>query len=101
MGEDISQELAQRMAVLLRSQVERHAGEADVAPALNEARAIVAELPEPVDPDVLEARRLVECTVHWSPQTDRDLASGKNDDTPEMRIALAAIKRGRELAAKQ
>lgn len=67
----------------------------------NEARAIVADLPKPVDPDLIEARNLVECTVHWSPQTDRDLQSGKNDNTPEMKIALAAIKRGRELAGEQ
>lgn len=48
---------------------------------------------------LLEARRLVECTIHWSPQTDRDLQSGKNDGTAEMKIALAALHRGAELGA--
>lgn len=61
-----------------------------------EARAIVASMVE-VDGDLVEARNLVECTVHWSPQTDRDIQSGKNDETPEMKIALAAIRRGRAL----
>lgn len=62
-----------------------------------DAREIVKLLPVEVDPDLVEARSLAECTVHWSPQTDRDLASGKNDATAEVKIALAAIKRGREL----
>lgn len=52
----------------------------------------------PVDPLLIEARKLVECSVHWSPQTDRDLQSGKNDNTPEVKVALAALKRGMELA---
>lgn len=58
-------------------------------------RGLIA--PEPVDAMLLEARRLVECTVQWSPQTDRDLQSGKNDRTPEVKIAIAALRRGREI----
>lgn len=46
-----------------------------------------------VDPLIIEARDIVECTVHWSPQTDRDIQSGKNDNTPEMKIAVAALKK--------
>jgi len=55
-------------------------------------------LPDPVDPLLIEARKLVECTVHWSAATDRMLQSGQNDSTPEVKIALAALKRGMELA---
>lgn len=61
------------------------------------ARYIAEHEEAPVDPIVLEARNLVECTVHWSPQTDRDLQSGKNDDSTEMKIAIAAIRRGIEI----
>ena len=46
------------------------------------------------------AREIVETTVHWSPQTDRDLQSGKNDNTAEVRIALTAILRTSELAVQ-
>lgn len=58
-------------------------------------------LPDELDPLLIEARSLVETTVHWSPATDRDLQSGKNDTTPEVKIALAALRRGMELAKEQ
>lgn len=92
---EIPQELVDRMVALVRDLAGYPA--ASIYDAIDEAQAIAKALPKPVDPDLIEARNLVECTVHWSAQTDRDLASGKNDGTTEMRIALAAIKRGREL----
>lgn len=54
-----------------------------------------------VDDIVLAARTLVETTVRWSPQTDMALQSGKNDDTPEMKIAIAAIKLGQKMAKEK
>lgn len=60
------------------------------------ARLIQQHETRPVDPDLALARQVVETTVHWSPQTDRDIQSGKNDNTPEMRIALAALRAERE-----
>ncbi|MDE2107438.1 MAG: hypothetical protein KGL39_60135 [Patescibacteria group bacterium] len=61
------------------------------------ARYIAEHEEPPVDPLLIEARKIVEFTVHWSPQTDRDLQSGKNDQTSEVKIALAALKRGIEI----
>lgn len=70
--------------------------------ALMQLASYIAKYEQPpVDPMVLEARRIVECSVRWSPQTDRDLASGKNDDTPEIKIALAALRRGIEIGKDQ
>jgi hypothetical protein len=81
--------------MLSRETLERQIAskEAEIA----ELQAQLAALPE-IDPLLVEARRLVECAVHWSPQTDRDLQAGKNDNTPEVKIALAALRRGMELA---
>lgn len=61
------------------------------------ARYIAEHEEAPVDPLVLEARTLVECTIHWSPQTDRNLQAGKNDASNEMKVALAALRRGIEI----
>ncbi len=66
-----------------------------------EARAIVALLPKPIDPDLLEARRAVagqygskENVAHLVEQA----LSGVGDEWFHTKVALAAIKRGRELA---
>lgn len=55
---------------------------------------------QPTPEELALARKIVECAVHWSPQTDRDLQSGKNDKTPEMKIALDAIRKVTSLAVK-
>lgn len=59
-----------------------------------EAKTIVADLPKPVDPDLIEARRIV---------SDRGYPSDYEevDDDSVVGVALAAIKRGRELAGEQ
>jgi len=69
-----------------------------------EARAIVALLPEPVDPDLVEARELAavasEKLSHpWAPK----IRAGEKDDAPQagVSLALAAIRRGRALAAAE
>jgi len=68
------------------------------------ARAIVALLPKPVDPDLVEARELAavasEKLSHpWAPK----IRAGEKDDAPQagVSLALAAIRRGRALAAAE
>jgi len=72
--------------------------------AVVQAQGIVRDLPKPVDPDLIEAREVV-MQVHIASgmtNTDRtDLDAGKHDDEQPMLIALAAIKRGRALAAPE
>lgn len=67
-----------------------------------EARAMVAELPPPVDPDLIEAREMA--AVRYSQRGETQLAlvarpyrSGLNDEHWDVQTALAGIKRGREL----
>jgi len=69
----------------------------------DEARAIVAELPEPVDPDLITARELVASslddlttatTAGWTRMAS--LREGKWDDSTAVRKALAALRRARE-----
>lgn len=82
-----------RMEALVRSMAN---DEARDYPA--EARAIVALLPEPVDPDLVEARKICEERVRL---VDANLAAeyrdGDYDTQMEMQVTLAAIKRGRQL----
>lgn len=61
--------------------------------------AIVAELPEPVDPDLIEARKLVAKRYNRETSSDAILETllGDDDDTDAVRNCVAAIKRGREL----
>lgn len=103
MGEEISQELAQRMATFCRGYVERTK---DQGPkwfgGLTEVRAIVAELPKPVDPDLIEARE-------WfigrggGIDADKDIVDevrqGAADHSDEIQIFLGGLKRGRELSS--
>lgn len=72
-----------------------------------EARAIVALLPEPIDSDLIEAREIcavMAITEHLRDdlgisQTGHDREGGY--DGREVRIALAGIRKGRELAAQE
>lgn len=82
--------LEQRMEDLVRHSAVNASGYTQ-----DEARAILAEL-EPVDGDLLEARKIaVSETVdtEWQEQ----MLAGKSDNNPRVVIALAAIKRGRAL----
>lgn len=63
----------------------------------DEARAIVADLPKPVDSDLIEARRIAACDGFYE-GTRETVERGEHDEAWPVRIALAAIKRGRELA---
>jgi len=60
----------------------------DAYPWMRDARAIVGDLPKPVDPDLIEARKLA--------AEVEDFPHGSLED-----LALAAIKRGRQLAGEQ
>ena len=67
-----------------------------------EARAIVAELPVPVDPDLIEARKIAEQRSRfkgyfYEPQA---FFSGARDDGDDVQTALAGIRLGKELALK-
>lgn len=68
--------------------------------AYAEADAIVALLPEPVDPDLILARELACENSRWERGGDmwRAVEAGKEDHIPLVRTAYAALARGRELA---
>lgn len=96
---DTKPDVTTRMEALVRRMVEQD-------PALywrdirDEARAIVALLPEPVDPDLIEAR---ECVAEVYEQSGRvDLAQqtrdGQQDNRLRVQSARLALARGRELA---
>jgi hypothetical protein len=57
--------------------------------------AIVAELPAPVDPDLLLAREVAASEGAVTIDHERLITSGDDDRKPYVRIALAAIKRVR------
>jgi len=70
--------------------------------AWERARAIVALLPEPVDADLIAAREMAAVEADklghkWVPR----ILAGEKDEDPQagVSLALAAIKRGRALAA--
>ncbi|NYD88768.1 hypothetical protein [Sphingomonas melonis] len=62
---------------------------------IDKARAIAALLPEPVDADLVEARRIAADHYGGNPW----IAEGECDEDKTVQIALAAIKRGRALEA--
>lgn len=100
MSGDVSPEVVERMVRLVR----------DVAvngdyEQREKARALIAILPKPVDPDLLEARRLVATSRDPGLSADMraNILKGEEDDSPiwGMPVVLAAIKRGRELTNKE
>ena len=81
---EISQELVERMAALVRAVADvpkdSALGQSGYA---SEARAIVAELPKPVDPDLIEAEAI--------------FGKWQGGDQKMIDMVLSAIRRGREL----
>ena len=70
----------------------------------NEANAIVALLPEPVDPDLIEAREELASfyeaggiAIHVPAKDCENIRAGLCDDRADVKGFLAAIKRGRAL----
>lgn len=104
---DINEATVHRMAKLVR-QIEKgflmaYVNDSGISEydAVNEARAIVALLPEPVDPDLLEARELYVVANNLGGDDATFVRKGQMDACDEIQLALAAIKRGRELARQE
>lgn len=93
-GGEIAPELVERMVALVRGMVALP--EASARPhgaAFEKAREIAALLPEPIDPDLIEAIALVNSKIDIS-------GAATKAQHWAVQMALACIKRGRELAAK-
>ena len=72
----------------------------DEARLRDEVRAIVAKLPEPVDPDPIEARELFiesEGGVDADATVVAEVRRGDADVSDEVQLLLKGIKRGRKL----
>jgi hypothetical protein len=98
---DISPELVERMVALVRDlhadhlRYDLHDREQNFC---KRTAAIVADLPVPVDPDLIEAREIA--AARYSREDQKRLVlDGKWDCGEPVVAALAGIKRGRELAA--
>jgi hypothetical protein len=90
---EVGPEVTERMIALVRSMAREEAGWVN----FDEARAIVALLPEPVDADLLEVRRIVADAL---PEKLRaGILAGDEDHTVSITAPLACLKRGRALAA--
>lgn len=112
MSEAISSELVERMVALVRNVAAINLQQSDIRVGLaarapvSVARAIVDWLPEPVDPDLIEARDLIADAVLFGAGALSDLErprapnfrAGECDSGDLVSRALAMIKRGRELA---
>lgn len=61
-----------------------------------EAVAIVAELPDPVDPDLIEARK-ISVGFKSGLKIEDEILAGKRDDEEAIQAILKAIQRGRAL----
>jgi len=102
---DIAPELVVSMEQLVRAMAEH---EMFVSPAQHgkavcddywRAKMIAAALPEPVDPDLIEARNICHDVISIGvPDNTGAYVRGELDGSLSMRAAVAAIKRGRELA---
>jgi hypothetical protein len=108
-------ELVERMVALVRKiaeeadrfQIETGSLDSDFllaegsALAARESRTIVAMLPEPVDPDLIEAREFIVRFngPHAEVGYTKSVREGRLDDNEDLQLFLAAIKRGRELQA--
>ncbi len=93
---EVGPEVVERMIALVRGM----ASNDDPHPHYDEARAIVALLPEPVDADLIEAREVAAAVFDNGgshPSIASGLRAGKRDGGIDVTVALAAIKRGRAL----
>jgi hypothetical protein len=94
--EAIDPALVARMVTLVQNLAE-HTVYQDVTVKRTEAREIVALLPKPVDPDLLEARQIAH-DFAGNGATWAGILEGKHDTSPAVECVLKSIKRGRELA---
>jgi len=94
---EISQEVIERMVALVRKMEPEgsHSGSYTLRREdYVEAHAIAALLPEPVDPDLIEARELA---FPGAEEFTDEIAAGKWDTHPVVLNVFRAIKRGRAL----
>lgn len=111
---EISPELVERMVKFVRfvkgyspNTCEGHA-QAMYRRFVSDAAAINADLPRPVDPDLVEAREVV-CGYHhdkhpespWHVEQAEIVRSGRFDQMLDVQAAYFGIKRGRELERGQ
>lgn len=101
---EISQELAQRMAAHLRECAEVsniRPNSPETQRRFDEMKAIVAELPEPVDPLLIEAREIVKVISQSERGIHRyamdNIDAGEWDNLAIVRSTLAGLKRGHAL----
>jgi hypothetical protein len=104
----ISVDVVRRMVALVRRMGDEERRRSDRDMIVNEAvsdfkeaRIILADLPKPIDPDLIEARDIA--LRHALPSIIDGLASshtrqGACDNAPYMDAIRDALKRGRELA---
>lgn len=96
----IDDALVERMTVLIRAWAhdESYYPFRGYGETIDEAKAVSALLPEPVDPDLVEARTLAwehsDCKKSYSQSFVMD---GRADNGTAVKAMLAAIKRGREM----
>jgi hypothetical protein len=91
---EISPELVERCVALVRQVAQGRPGSLQQTINRDLARAIAAELPAPVDPDLVLAREVASLAiVGCSPVTAGKIAAGNGDAYSATQIALAAIKR--------
>lgn len=95
----ISDELVERMVAAVRQHASGSAevlqrSDGEYRSLYAECMAIAAELPQSVDPDLLEARK---CAVPYVDALTSDILEGGYDSSSQVSAALAAIKRGRAL----
>ncbi len=103
---DIPQELVERMVEFVRMCAD--SSYMKCSAIKEEAESIAALLPEPVDPDMVEARELIARACAWFNEDPAEMVKNIRAglwDYPDVAQGLvadtyAAIKRGRELASK-
>lgn len=98
---DVSQELVARMIVVVCALSDSEITAGQAAHLSDEARAIVAELPAPVDPDLVAAREqeAAACEVSF-PSYAALVRSGGEDKGGPVRCRYEGIRLGRQLAAE-
>lgn len=72
---------------------------ASAARALRDlAKPLSEVVPKPVDPDLIEARKIAAEAMSAYRESARAIVNGEQDQSEMMKAALAAIKRGRDMA---
>jgi hypothetical protein len=96
---EIAPEVVERAIALVRdmSAVKGILTEDGINEDYAEARALVALLPEPVDADLIEARKICQSIIDLdlAGQSTRAYVLGELDGSLSMRCAMAAIKAAR------